>query len=109
MKAVLRHLVPVRSEHGDLGCHALIFTAGLLVEVVRYQNFHRREFPTGTTSIIGKLQPRDERFRPKSPFIVRLGSFRPGAAPSTDATRRQDALADLSVGERGAPGLRTHS
>src|SRR5882724_6884160 len=71
-QAVLRHLVPVRLEHGDLGRHALIFTAGLLVEVMRYQNVHRREFPIGTTSIMSKLQPRDERFRPKPSFMIRL-------------------------------------
>ncbi len=79
VQAVLRHLVPMRSEHGDLSCHALIFTARLLVEVVRYQNFHCGEFPTGTTSIIGKLRPRDEPFRPKSRFIVLTGPLLPAA------------------------------
>ena len=30
-------------EHGYLCCHALIFTSGPFVEVVRHQNFHRSE------------------------------------------------------------------
>jgi hypothetical protein len=56
-QAVLRHLVPVRSEHGDLGGHALIFTTGHLVEIMGYQNFHHREYPD-EDCIMGKFRPR---------------------------------------------------
>jgi hypothetical protein len=54
-RRLLSHVVSVRSKHGDLGRHALVFTAGLLVEVVRYQNVHCREFPIAPASAISKL------------------------------------------------------
>src|SRR6266496_159710 len=57
VQAVLRHLVPVRSEHGDLGGHALILAAWLLVEVVRHQNVHRNELLIRTKSTLSKPHP----------------------------------------------------
>ena len=44
-QTILHDLVPVRPEHRDLGRHALIFTAHLLIEVVRYDNVHDQSFP----------------------------------------------------------------
>jgi hypothetical protein len=54
VQTVLRHLMPMRSERGDLGRYALILAAWLLIEVVRHQNVHRNELPTRTKSTLSK-------------------------------------------------------
>jgi hypothetical protein len=55
---IFDHLVPVRSEQGDLGCDAPIFAARVFVEVMRHHDFHRGEDPPSLSSFeFGRFSP----------------------------------------------------
>src|SRR5260370_29395990 len=51
MTAVFDHGLPVRLEHGNLGCDTLILAPGLLGEVVRYEDVHRPQLRSAAAPI----------------------------------------------------------
>src|SRR6516225_4478140 len=61
MNAILDYVMSMRLHHRNLGCHGLVFTSRLLVEVVRYQNVHRAEIRAETAFIRIKFSRRRKR------------------------------------------------